>query len=86
MGKLHSRQDVYVNDVLTWEKAAIVEDQRRHLLRVSAGGRIVATYTDTTYVGRQGTIVTWTGLDGNGTEVTVAGASRATGCSKCRGR
>lgn len=83
MAKLHARVDVYLGETLTWERAALVEDQRRGRLRVSQRGKIVATFTDATYQGRTGTIARWTALDADGNAVEVAAAGRAAGCAKC---
>lgn len=86
MAKLHSRIDIYVDDELVWENAMLVEDARRATLKVKKGNAFVAAYTATTYEGRQGTIMTWTG-ETQGQRVTIAAAARQpTGCSKCGGR
>jgi hypothetical protein len=83
VAKLHARIDVYVDGELRWENAMLVEDSRRATLKVKVRNDFVAAFTDTTYVGRQGTISTWTGTS-NGEAVSISAAGRAaTGCAKC---
>lgn len=84
MAKLHARLDVYLDGELQWENAMVVEDQRRRTLKVKKGNHFVAEFTATTYVGRQGTILTWTGTGADGETVAVSGAGRVqAGCAKC---
>jgi hypothetical protein len=83
VAKLHARVDVYVDGELQWENAMLVEDSRRATLKVKKGNVFVAAFTSTTYVGRQGTISTWTGTSGDEV-VSVSAAGRvAAGCAKC---
>ncbi len=83
MAKLHSHLDVYLDGELRWENAMLVEDARRNTLKVKKGNVFVAAFTATTYVGRQGTISTWTGTsDGEVVSISAAGRAAA-GCAKC---
>lgn len=84
MAKLHSNLDVFVDGELLWERAMVVEDQRRGRLRVTKRSQTLASFTAATYVGRQGMILTWTATDEDGEVVSISGAGRQPpGCAKC---
>ncbi len=84
MARMHSRQDVYINDVLAWEGALVVDNNRNRTLRVKLRGAFIATYTDTEYLGRDGAIHTWNVTDPDGVRVVFASAGRTpAGCIPC---
>lgn len=85
MRRLHARQDVYLDGVLTWEGVMVIEDSGRNTLRVKKSG-VLAEFTNTSSLGLQGATRTWGATDSDGNPVEVASAGRlAAGCVPCTG-